>query len=112
MKKISRSKAANHSSGDVAVAELEKLRRFEWRRRLRDKYEHEPRSLELLDDVYGHGAPAVGKNARMEAMHDALERAQAAGASDMFMKKLSSLVLLKYSHIFRLKLGADSAARV
>ena len=100
------------ASGDAAETELKKVRSHEWRRRLREKYEHEPRSLDLLDDVYGHGAQDAGEKARIAAMYDALKRARDAGASDGFVKKLSELILDKYPHIFRINLGADSAARV
>ena len=44
---------SGYMSGEKAEAELKDLRQKEWRRRLEGNYEHEPKSLELLDDFFG-----------------------------------------------------------
>ena len=48
----------------------------------------------------------------MNAIADAIERARKAGASGMFLKRLTFLLTKKYKHLWRLQLGADSTARV
>ena len=91
---------------------LKELQKLEWQRRLQDSREGEPPSLESLDSFHAHGAETPTSEDLMNAIADAIERARKAGASEMFLKKLTFLLTRKYKHLWRLQLGADSAARV